>query len=461
VRGVRGREAAGAFSRRGVVVSGGGVAVVGSGAAGLAAAWRLASRGRRVVLYERHDLPGGLMRSDVVEGAVVDVGAQMFASTYTSTIRLAREVGVGSMLVRAPGRDALWRKGRPHPFTYGSVASMAASAALPARLKLRLLSTYLPFLATRCRGLDANDPAGTGGEHHDDESVAEWGRREMGDDFVEYMAYPFLGAYHGAVPEQTSAAFYHSLARVGMDVKLYAMMGGMGSLAFAVVDGVEARGGQFGAGRAVGRVEPGPDGVALHFDNGDVIEHEAAVIAVPAAAAIGLLSGSTELAAWLGRVEATPFVTVAVVTDRPIRSDWFGLGFPRTELPGDRIVVACSEASKAAGIVPAGRGLVVAFPAPMIVPGLLAGPADTIPGEVLSALDHALGSVTDSAVVVKAWRHPEGHTRFQPGHIRHVQQFREDWLPGRVAIAGDYLVAPTVEGAVVSGERAADRVIGG
>ena len=76
---------------------------------------------------------------------------------------------------------------------------------------------------------------------------------------------------------------------------------------------------------------------------------KAAVISLTrtAAAALGLLPESTELGAWLGKVEATPFVTVAVVTDRPIRSDWFGLGFPRTEVPGDRIVVACSEASKA------------------------------------------------------------------------------------------------------------------
>jgi oxygen-dependent protoporphyrinogen oxidase len=413
-----------------------------------------------VVLYERRELPGGLMRSDVLEGAVVDVGAQMFGSTYVSAIRLAREVGVGSMLVRAPGRDALWRKGRPHGFTYGSVASMAASAALPAALKLRLLSKYLPFIATRCRGLDANDPAGTGGERHDDESIAEWGVREMGDDFVEYMAYPFLGAYHAAEPERTSAAFYHALARVGMDVELYAMMGGTGSLAFAVVDAIETRGGRFAAGRAVERVEAGPDGVALHFENGDTAEHDSVVVAVPAAAAAVLLAESSEVRAWLARVETTPFLSVGVVTDEPLRGDWFGLGFPRTEAPGDRLVVACLEAEKAAGIVPAGLGLVVAIPAPARAPALLAGPAEAIPGEILPGLDHAFGDVSRHALVVKVWRHPEGHTRFWPGYLRHLQAFREDWLPARVALAGDYRVAPTLEGAVVSGERAADRLLG-
>jgi oxygen-dependent protoporphyrinogen oxidase len=336
---------------------------------------------------------------------------------------------------------------------------MAASQALPGTLKLKLLSKYLPYLLTRCRGLNANDPAATGGERHDDESIAEWGLREMGDDFVEYMAYPFLGAYHGTVPERTSAAFYHALARVGMDVELWALMGGMGGLAFAVVDAIESRGGRFEGGRAVERVETGPDGVALHFMEGDTAEHDSVVVAVPAAAAASVFPDAIpELHAWLSRVETTPFLSVAVLTAEPLRTDWFGLGFPRTEVPGDRIVVACTESEKAAGIVPAGRGLIVAFPAPARAAVLLAGPPEAIPGEVLSALDHAFGAVSSNALVVKAWRHPEGHTRFWPGYIRHLQSFREEWLPARVALAGDYRVAPTVEGAVVSGERAGSLV---
>jgi monoamine oxidase len=32
-------------------------------------------------------------------------------------------------------------------------------------------------------------------------------------------------------------------------------------------------------------------------------------------------------------------------------------------------------------------------------------------------------------------------------------------LRGRVALAGDYLVSPTLDGAVISGERAAERIL--
>jgi predicted NAD/FAD-dependent oxidoreductase len=37
--------------------------------------------------------------------------------------------------------------------------------------------------------------------------------------------------------------------------------------------------------------------------------------------------------------------------------------------------------------------------------------------------------------------------------------FDEAWLPPGLALAGDYLVAPTAEGAVISGQRAATRLL--
>jgi protoporphyrinogen oxidase len=69
------------------------------------------------------------------------------------------------------------------------------------------------------------------------------------------------------------------------------------------------------------------------------------------------------------------------------------------------------------------------------------------------------GDVSGTAEVVKIYRHPEGHTQFWPGYIGHLRRFEADALHRRIALAGDYLVAPTVEGAVLSGERAAERVL--
>ncbi|MGH7448719.1 MAG: FAD-dependent oxidoreductase, partial [Longimicrobiales bacterium] len=57
------------------------------------------------------------------------------------------------------------------------------------------------------------------------------------------------------------------------------------------------------------------------------------------------------------------------------------------------------------------------------------------------------------------FRYDHGYTIFPPGYLGHIARFDDAWLPARVALAGDYLIAPTVEGAVRSGERAARRVL--
>ncbi|NJD10805.1 MAG: FAD-binding protein, partial [Gemmatimonadetes bacterium] len=183
------------------------VAVTGAGAAGLAAAGRLAERGQQVTLYEQSPVPGGALATVTRGGVPADTGVQLLASTYRATLALARAAGLGDLLVRAGGHDAVWRRGRAHGITYGSVASLAASGALPALLKVKLAGKYVPWLTSRAASLDVNDLPGTAAAE-DGESIATWGRRELGDDFVEYLAYPLLAAYYGAPPEAVSAALY-------------------------------------------------------------------------------------------------------------------------------------------------------------------------------------------------------------------------------------------------------------
>jgi oxygen-dependent protoporphyrinogen oxidase len=434
------------------------VAVVGAGPAGLAAAWYLSRSGKRVVLYDRRGGAGGLMRSDRLGDVIVDPAVQLVGSSYRTFLRVASETGARSLVVRTPGRDALWRSNRAETITYGSVASMATTSALPLLLKLKLASRYLPYLAQHVRTLDANDLAGTGGAVLDGESIAAWGERELGEDFVEMMAYPLLGAYYGGVPERTSAAFYHALARVGMDVKLYAVRGGVGRMADAIVTALQARGGELRAGTEVERVTAGHEGVGVR-GGGMEEEFDACVIAVPAPLLTRVFDLPATLRAWVAGVECPPTLSVAVVTSRPFRADYFGLGFPRTTSPGERVVAACVLSSKSAELVPHGRGLIVAYPSPAVAAQLAASAPESAPDIVLPALAEAFGRVMASADVVKVYRHAEGHTQIWPGYVRHLRRFDAAILPARVALAGDYLVGPTVESAMLSGERAAERLL--
>lgn len=434
------------------------VAVVGAGPAGLAAGWALAAGGARVTLYERRGAPGGRLRSDELDGAHVDVAVQLLGSYYRETFRLAAEAGASALLVRSPGRDALWRGGRAHGLTYGSVASMAASGALPAGLKLRLATRYLPFL-TRHAELDVNEPARSTAGLDGQESIAAWGRRELGADFVELLAYTTLAAYYAAVPEETSAPFYHALARAGLDLSVHAVEGGVAALAQAIARAIEARGGTLVTGRQVDLAAAEDDGVELQFAGGGAARHDAAVLAVPAAEAarVGRLGG--DAVAWLAGVRTRPTATLALRLDRPAPGTWFGLSFPRTAPPGDRLVAACALERKAPGLVPEGGGVLVLYPAPAFAPRVIEAEAGAVADLLLPALEQALPGIGARVTRARVYRFPEGGVQFYPGYLEHLRRFDESWLPARLALAGDYLVSPTVEGAVRSGLSAAARLL--
>lgn len=434
------------------------VAVIGAGPAGLAAAWELVSSGCTVTLYEREAGVGGRLRTDALEGVRADVVVQLLGAYYDETLRLAREVGAGDLLRRSPGRDALWRGGRAHPITYGSVASMATSSALPAGLKFRLAGRYLPFLRRHSRSLDPNRPVLALEAGLDDESIASWGRREVGDDFVELLVYPQLAAYYGATPEETSAGFYHALASAGLDLGLVAVRGGVASLVDALLRAIEGRGGRLESGVDVRVVRSADDGVRVEWDGG-ARRHDAAVVAVPAAVAREVLEVDDDVREWLSGVRTAPAASLALLVEGPPLADFFGLSFPRVDPAGARVAALCIEANKGAGLEAEGRSVVVLYAAPAAAESLATMAPRDVLDAMLPAAETAFPGLRGRIRRAKSYRIPAGGTLFPPGYLAHLRRFPAHRLPATLALAGDYLVAPTVEGAVRSGRVAARQVL--
>jgi monoamine oxidase len=70
------------------------VAVVGAGFAGLTAAFRLRSYGAQVTLYEARDTAGGRVRTDVVDGRVLEIGAELIGSNHPCWLKYATLFGL-------------------------------------------------------------------------------------------------------------------------------------------------------------------------------------------------------------------------------------------------------------------------------------------------------------------------------------------------------------------------------
>src|SRR6185369_7289957 len=94
------------------------VVVVGGGIAGLAAAVRLRELGREVLLLEASPRLGGVIRTETVDGFVIEAGPDAILAQKPEGLALCRALGLADRLVpTTPRRRTVFvlRGGRLHP----------------------------------------------------------------------------------------------------------------------------------------------------------------------------------------------------------------------------------------------------------------------------------------------------------------------------------------------------------
>ena len=434
-------------------------AVVGAGPAGMAAALRLHAAGARVTVFEAAPQVGGRTRTDRVDGWTVDAGVQLYSSAYTAFLGLLRAAGGGGLARRSPGRDALWRRGRAHEVVYGSTASMLASGALPLPLKLRMGAKYLPFLQRHASDLEMGALERAAAAGLDAESIAAWGARELGRDFVDLLAAPLLATLYGARPEEASSGFYHALARQGLSLEVLALAGGADGFCRAAAEVLHAAGSPVRLSTPVASVQAEGDGVVVAGE-GWSERFGAVVVALPAGAARQVAKFLTpQSAEALAAVRTRPAASLALLLDRPAGAGWFGLSFAAGE--SRSLAAVCVEENKVAGLVPPGKGLAVLFALPGAAQALAGATPDEAAALLLPEAVRALPALRSSVLQARLYTWEEGWTLFGPGMLGRLPALRAAAWQGapRAVLAGDYLYAPTVEAAVTAGLGAADRIL--
>jgi oxygen-dependent protoporphyrinogen oxidase len=168
------------------------IAVVGGGAAGLAAAGRLASLGADVTLFESGDHAGGRIRTIRRDGWVVEAGALLVAEPAPEVRALLDAAGLAERTVRASAaarRRYVVHQGAPQliPATLGD---LIASPLLSVAGRLRMARE--PFVSRRAEG--------------EDESVDAFARRRFGDEVAERL-------FDSLVAEMSAGDATHTLVR--------------------------------------------------------------------------------------------------------------------------------------------------------------------------------------------------------------------------------------------------------
>ncbi len=432
------------------------IAIVGGGVAGLVCAWKLKRAGFEVEVLEREHEPGGRMRSELRDGYVLERGAQLVASSYRNLQAAVASLGLAGRLHDVPRpRHAVLCDGRLHEADLDSVAEMARTTLLSAGAKLRLGRLALE-LARHWRRLDPLHPEAAA--ELDRESLAAGFRRLAGAEASQRLLEPTFSASFDSEPEDLSLAFgLLTLRFVAGGLQPQAFEGGNGLFPRALAEQVPVR-----TGIHVTSVETETGGARVHYRDG---VHEgsaladAVVVAVPGSRASALCPKLTP--AERGFFEHVRYVRGAIVhllfEEAPKTLPNAGVAFPRSE--GFDLYGIAVDHHKP-GAAPPGAGLLNAALSERAAARLWEAPDAALADCVLENLAATpIGVVRPFGFAVQRWE--EQLPQLGPGYLPRLARFlaRLDRSP-RLAFAGDYLVGPSVEGAVASGMRAATEVAG-
>jgi len=333
------------------------VLVVGAGISGLAAArhLRVANPGSRVLVLDKAERCGGMIETESWRGLTIEHGPEGVVTNKPEAVELIEAVGLGEEIVLsgpAPRRTFIVRNGTLRPLPYGilnptrsAAKNLLASPLLSKSAKLRLCAEPLVWRRRDCA----------------DESVKEFISRRFGAGLLESVVEPLIGGIHGDQASNLSAEMLvPALRRLELDGRsialaalrqgratehrplppLVTLRDGMGSL----VDRLAAElDGSIRLGEAVTSLRRDREFWVAQTDSGESIVADKVIIALPAAAAAGLLEPHDSIVA--GSIRSLPSSgsqTVTLIWERGLTgfaADGTGFLVPRDE---QSAVAACT-----------------------------------------------------------------------------------------------------------------------
>jgi oxygen-dependent protoporphyrinogen oxidase len=469
------------------------IAIIGGGTSGLAAAFALEQQKGNgalleYVLFESSARFGGVIRTENVDGCVVEAGPDSFLTKKPWAADLCRELGLGDQLIGSndAGRKTyILVKGRLVPLPDGlqfmvptRLASAFFSPLFSWKTKARIVREW--FYRPLSGGSDI--------------SVAEFVERHYGREMVERVADPLLAGVYGGSADELSVksvlprflemeANHGSLGRAmvaaarnrphhAADAELRSagqpeaalpplftsLKNGMQQMVGSLVARIPVAARRLNNGVEAVRSESGK---WLAISGGRTEEFDGVIVATPAYAAAKLLAdASAELATELYAIRYSSSVTVILGFDRKVRAalpPGFGFLVPRAEKR--RVLAATFVHNKFEHRVPDDKALIRCFLGGTGDEEILQRSDDELQTIVRQELQHILG-ITAKPLLVRIFRWQHAMAQYGIGHRDRVERIQRlvGAMPG-LALAGNAYGGIGVPDCVREGSEAAARVL--
>jgi oxygen-dependent protoporphyrinogen oxidase len=487
------------------------IAVIGGGTSGLAAAYTLAGARQagapvEEFLIEAGPWLGGVVRTEIVDGFVIEAGPDSFLAEKPQAAAMARELGLGDDLIGSNDharRTYILHRGRLLPLPDGLMF------LVPTRLWPMVTTPLLPISTKLAAAweLFSSPPK----SNRDDESVASFVQRHYGQAMVENIADPLLAGVYGGDSAALSVRSvlprfwemerkYGSLTRATLksmrerraasqaNYKAGANSAGTGiapprqlPLFMTLKGGLQQMTERLAAQldkyrvllrrpvRALGFSPGGPGGAAdmcsrrflITCEGGKVYDADAVILAVPANQAGGLLSSiDHRLSELLEGIPYSSSMTVSLGFDERARATLpagFGFLVPRKE---NRRMLACTFVhAKFDHRAPEGKAMLRCFLGGARDPNVLSLHDDEIVAIVRKELREIMNFTAEPLFYrVHRWhasmaQYPVGHS----GRISAIEE-RLTELPG-LYLAGNAYSGIGISDCIRTGKSAAEKAL--
>lgn len=459
------------------------IAIIGGGISGLSAAYTLEEMRRsganlEYVLCESSPQLGGVLRTEKVDGCVVEAGPDSFVTEKPWAADLCRELGLGDELIGSNDADR-----KTYILTRGRLVEMPDG--LMFMVPTRILPTGLSPLfswKTKLRMTQELFHPPRAVDH--DESVADFVTRHYGSEMVDRLADPLLSGVYGG--EAANLSVRAVLPRFAEMEKTYGSLGRAMLAARKKMRSAPAKpapplftslkdGMQHMAESIVARLNPasllpGSPVQALQREAESWVvsagmrsdSFDRVVVALPAKAAASVVSlVSPELAAELAAVQYSSSITVGLGYDRETRQSLppgFGFLVPRSE--GKRLLAATFVHNKFPHRAPEDRALLRCFFAGQNAEIVWPHSDDELVGIVREELQQILG-LSAEPLFARVYKWKSAMAQYSVGHLERLDRIERlrQTLPG-LALAGNAYRGIGVPDCVRSGREAAKQVLG-
>ncbi len=177
------------------------VVVVGAGLSGLCAARKLRAQGRSVVVVEARDRVGGRTRSEQIGQATFDVGGQWIGPGQDRVHALANELGIQTFPTYSDGKKVLETEGKVSTYKR-SIASMS----LPSLIQMQGALSYLNRVQKR---ISPTAPmSAEGADELDGETLETWRARFVKSSKIIAVMDAAIRSIFGAEARELSALYF-------------------------------------------------------------------------------------------------------------------------------------------------------------------------------------------------------------------------------------------------------------